>query len=105
MNWLLLFLAGGFEVVWAVALKYSHGFTRILPSAVTVVGMLLSTTLLALAVKTIPLGTAYAVWTSVGTVGGFVAGWILFSESLTAMQIVFASFIVVGIVGLKFCAR
>ncbi len=105
MNWLLLFLAGVFEVVWAVALKYSHGFTRVVPAVVTALGMALSTGLLALAMKTIPLGTAYAIWTGIGAVGGIVAGCILFGEPHNAMRIIFASFIVVGIVGLKLCAR
>jgi len=105
MNWLLLLFAGVFEVVWAAALKCSHGFTHPLPAAVTVVGMALSVGLLSIAMKTIPLGTAYAIWTGIGAVGGIIAGWLLFGEPLTPMRMVFASFIVFGIIGLKLCAR
>jgi len=105
MDWLLLFSAGIFEVVWAAALKSSHGFTRLLPSAITAAGMAASVGLLALAMKTIPLGTAYAIWTGVGAVGGILAGWLLFAEPLTGPRILFAAFIVVGIVGLKLTAR
>jgi quaternary ammonium compound-resistance protein SugE len=105
MNWFTLLLAGVFEVVWAVALKHSHGFTRIVPSAVTVIGMAMSVWLLAVSMKTIPLGTAYAIWTGVGAVGGILAGWLVFGETLTGMRILFVMFIVVGIAGLKFCTR
>ena len=105
MNWLTLFLAGVFEVVWAVALKRSHGFTHFVPSAVTVAGMAMSIWFLAISMKTIPLGTAYAIWTGVGAVGGILVGWLIFGEALTGMRILFVMFIVVGIAGLKFCTR
>jgi len=101
MTWLILLLAGLFEVVWAVGLKYTHGFTRLVPSAITVVGMLLSFWLLALAMKQLPLGTAYGVWVGIGTIGAFIAGIILFDEPAGALRIVSVGLIVAGLVGLK----
>ena len=101
MNWLILIVAGLFEVVWAVALKMSNGFKNITADAVFVCGMAASVWLLAVAMKSIPMGTAYAVWTGVGAVGGFVAGIALFGESASAMRIASAALIVAGIVGLK----
>lgn len=101
MTWIILILAGLFEIVWAVGLKYTHGFTRLVPSAVTVGGMLISFWLLALAMKTLPLGTAYAVWVGIGTVGAFVAGIILFGESISSLRIASVALIVVGLIGLK----
>lgn len=101
MTWIILILAGLFEIVWAVGLKYTHGFTRLVPSAVTVGGMLISFWLLALAMKTLPLGTAYAVWVGIGTVGAFVAGIILFGESISWLRIASVALIVVGLIGLK----
>ena len=101
MTWIILILAGLFEIVWAVGLKYTHGFTRLVPSAVTVGGMLISFWLLALAMKTLPLGTAYAVWVGIGTVGAFVAGIVLFGESTSWMRIASVALIVLGLVGLK----
>ena len=101
MSWLLLLLAGLFEIVWAVGLKYADGFTRPLASAVTIAGMIISVWLLALALKTIPLGTGYAVWTGIGAVGTAIAGMILFGESRAVIRIVCIAMIVAGIVGLK----
>ena len=101
MNWLILIVAGLFEVVWAVALKMSDGFKNIAADAVFVGGMAASVWLLAVAMKSIPMGTAYAVWTGVGAVGGFVAGIALFGEPATALRLVSAALIVAGIVGLK----
>ncbi|CAB3628167.1 MAG: quaternary ammonium compound efflux SMR transporter SugE [Achromobacter sp.] len=101
MTWIILVLAGLFEIVWAVGLKYTHGFTRLMPSLVTVGGMLISFWLLALAMKTLPLGTAYAVWVGIGTVGAFVAGIILFGESISWLRIASVTLIVLGLVGLK----
>ncbi|CUJ77082.1 Quaternary ammonium compound-resistance protein sugE [Achromobacter xylosoxidans] len=101
MTWIILVLAGLFEIVWAVGLKYTHGFTRLMPSLVTVGGMLISFWLLALAMKTLPLGTAYAVWVGIGTVGAFVAGIILFGESISWLRIASVTLIVVGLIGLK----
>lgn len=101
MTWIILVLAGLFEIVWAVGLKYTHGFTRLGPSIVTVGGMLVSFWLLALAMKTLPLGTAYAVWVSIGTIGAFVAGIVLFGESASWLRIASVALIVLGLVGLK----
>ena len=101
MNWLILIVAGLFEVVWAVALKMSDGFKNIAADAVFVGGMAASVWLLAVAMKSIPMGTAYVVWTGVGAVGGFVAGIALFGEPATALRLVSAALIVAGIVGLK----
>ena len=97
MNWLILIVAGLFEVVWAVALKMSNGFKNITADAVFVGGMAASVWLLAVAMKSIPMGTAYAVWTGVGAVGGFVAGIALFGESASALRIASAALIVAGI--------
>ena len=105
MNWLILILAGLFEVVWAIALKMSDGFKNIAADAVFVGGMAVSVWLLAVAMKSIPMGTAYAVWTGVGAVGGFVVGIALFGESVSALRIASAALIVAGIVGLKLATR
>ncbi len=104
MTWFILILAGLFEVVWAVGLKYTHGFTRLTPSIITLIGMLISFWLLATAMKTLPLGTAYAVWVGIGTIGAFVAGIVLFGESASWMRIASVSLIVLGLVGLKVSA-
>jgi quaternary ammonium compound-resistance protein SugE len=101
MAWLLLFVAGLFEVVWAIGLKYTDGFTRPLPSVVTVAAMIVSVGLLALAMRSLPVGTAYAVWTGIGAVGTVVLGIVLFGEPATAMRIACIALIVAGIVGLK----
>ena len=101
MTWIILVLAGLFEIVWAVGLKYTHGFTRLGPSVVTVGGMLVSFWLLALAMKTLPRGTAYAVWVGIGTIGAFVAGIVLFGESASWLRIASVALIVLGLVGLK----
>ena len=105
MNWLILIVAGLFEVVWATALKMSNGFRNPLADAVVVVGMALSVWLLAVAMKTIPMGTAYAVWTGIGAIGGVAVGIIAFGESASALRIVSAALIVAGIVGLKLAAK
>ena len=101
MTWIILVLAGLFEIVWAVGLKYTHGFTRLWPSVGTVAGMLASFWLLALAMKTLPLGTAYAVWVGIGTIGAFVSGIVLFGESANWLRIASVALIVLGLVGLK----
>lgn len=105
MNWLILIVAGLFEVVWATALKMSNGFRNPLAAAVVVVGMALSVWLLAVAMKTIPMGTAYAVWTGIGAIGGVVVGIIAFGESASALRIASAALIIAGIVGLKLAAK
>lgn len=102
--WLLLFAAGLLEVVWAVGLKYTEGFSRLLPSVVTVAAMIASVWLLALALKTIPVGTGYAVWTGIGAVGTAILGIVLFSEPATAARLACIALIVAGILGLKLFA-
>ncbi len=101
MAWLLLFGAGLMEIVWTLGLKYTEGFTRLLPTAITVGAMAVSMTLLGLAVKTLPIGTAYAVWTGIGTVGAAIGGIILFGEPATALRLACMALIVAGVVGLK----
>ena len=101
MEWIILFIAGLFEISWAIGLNYSHGFTLIVPSVLTVILMIASFYFLALAVKSLPLGTAYAVWTGIGTIGTVVFGIILFKEPLTAMRLFCIALIVCGITGLK----
>ncbi|SAI72129.1 sugE protein [Bordetella ansorpii] len=104
MTWLILVLAGLLEVVWSIGLKYTHGFTRPLPSVITVVAMVASFWLLSQAMKTLPLGTAYAIWVGIGTLGAFIAGIILFGESASTARIVSVGLIVAGLVGLKLSA-
>ncbi len=101
MAWLFLFLAGLTEIGWAIALKYSHGFTRIIPSVITIVVMISSFFLLAQSLKTIPIGTAYAIWTGIGIVGTIILGIILFDEPISFIRLLFLSLILIGIVGLK----
>lgn len=101
MAWVILVLAGLFEIGWAVGLKYTEGFTRLWPTLGTVASMIVSLGLLGLALKSLPLGTAYAVWTGVGTVGTAVLGIILLGESAAVMRLVCIGLIVAGIVGLK----
>jgi len=104
MAWLYLFLAGLFEVGWAIGLKYTDGFSRLLPSLLTVAAMALSLALLGLALKDLPVGTAYAVWTGVGAVGTAALGIYLFNEPATALRLICIGLIVVGIGGLKFAS-
>jgi quaternary ammonium compound-resistance protein SugE len=101
MSWVVLVLAGLLEIGWAVGLKYSHGLTRLWPSVATAVALAGSMGLLAVAMRTLPLGTAYAVWTGIGTVGTAVLGVVLFREPATAMRLACIALIVAGIVGLK----
>ena len=101
MSWIILFFAGLFEVGWAVGLKYTDGFTRPLPTALTVAAMAVSLGLLGLAMKELPLGTAYAVWTGVGAVGTVIAGIILFGESMAFMRLASVALIIAGLIGLK----
>jgi quaternary ammonium compound-resistance protein SugE len=101
MAWLLLFLAGLTEIGWAIALKYSHGFTRFIPSVITIVVMISSFFLLAQSLKVIPIGTAYAVWTGIGILGTVVLGILLFNEPVNFARLLFLSLIFIGIVGLK----
>lgn len=99
--WLALGIAGLLEVVWATSMKYSNGFTRLWPSVVTVVTMLASFLLLAQAMRVLPLGTAYAVWTGIGAVGAAIVGIVVLGEPRTALRIAFIAMIVGGIAGLK----
>ena len=101
MHWLILFIAGLFEIAWAIGLKYTEGFSKLWPSVFTIVCMVVSMGLLAHAVKYLPVGTAYAIWTGIGAVGTAVLGMILFNESKELVRIFFIFLIVVGIVGLK----
>ena len=101
MPWLILIVAGLLEVGWAVGLKYTAGFTRPWPSFLTMVALVLSVGLLALAVRDLPLGTAYAVWTGIGTVGTVIVGIAVFGESASALRLLCLSAIVGGIIGLK----
>ena len=104
MSWIILLLAGLFEVGWAVGLKYTDGFSRPLPTALTIVAMAISLGLLGLAMKELPLGTAYAIWTGVGAVGTVIAGIILFGESMALFRLASVALIIAGLVGLKISA-
>ena len=101
MSWLLLVVAGLFEIGWAIGLKYTEGFTRLWPSLWTIAAMVISLALLGIALKTIPVGTGYAVWTGVGAAGTAILGIILFAEPATALRLGCIGLIVAGIVGLK----
>jgi quaternary ammonium compound-resistance protein SugE len=104
MAWVYLFVAGLFEVGWAVGLKYTDGFFRLVPTLLTVASMIVSLGLLGLALKTLPVGTAYAVWTGVGTVGTALLGILLLGEPATGVRLACIAAIVAGIVGLKLAA-
>jgi len=101
MAWLYLFAAGLLEVGWAVGLKYTDGFTRIVPTTLTVLSMVASVGLLGLSLKSLPLGTAYVIWTGIGTIGTVILGIALFGESASALRLGCIALIVAGIVGLK----
>ena len=101
MNWIILFFAGLFEVAWSTGLKYSHGFTKPYSSIFTIVMMIISFGLLAHAMKTLSLGTAYAVWTGIGSVGAVLMGIIIFHDPATAPRLICLGMIVTGIIGLK----
>ena len=101
MAWIYLFVAGLFEIVWAVALKYSEGFTRLWPSVTVVVSMAASILLLSLALKVLPLGVAYPIWTGIGAVGTVILGILLFDESRDILKILFILMIITGIIGLR----
>ncbi|HRG17339.1 MAG TPA: quaternary ammonium compound efflux SMR transporter SugE [Pseudomonadota bacterium] len=101
MSWLILLLAGLLEIAWAIGLKYSEGFTRFWPSVWTLIAMVASMVLLAIAMKSLPVGTAYAVWVGIGAVGTVVLGIVLFNESADFWRMASVGLIVAGIVGLK----
>ena len=104
MNWWILLVAGMLEVGWAIGLKYTEGFTRLWPSVWTVLSMMLSVGLLGVAMKSLPVGTAYAVWVGIGAIGTAVMGIVLFCESANATRLLSLLLIFVGIVGLKVSA-
>ena len=102
MAWIFLFIATIFEVVWAIALKYSHGFTKLLPTMTTIGGMILSFYFLAQATKNLPMGTAYAVWTGIGAVGVAIIGMVFLGDPVNPYRILFLGMIITGVIGLKF---
>ena len=104
MPWLYLVIAGLFEIGWAIGLKYTQGFTKLVPTALTLASMAVSLGMLGLALKSLPVGTAYAVWTGIGTVGTAALGMILLGEPVTALRLGCIGLIVAGIVGLKLVA-
>lgn len=101
MHWLFLVIAGVFETCWAVSLKYSQGFTKPVPSAITIAGMIASFYFLSLSLKHLPPGIAYAIWTGIGTAGTLILGIILFHESISIPQFLCVGLIIAGIIGLK----
>ncbi len=101
MAWVYLLVAGGFEIVWATGLKYTDGLTRLWPSVGTAVALAVSMVCLALAVRTIPIGTAYAIWTGIGAVGMAIVGILLFNEPRDMARVLFILLIIAGIAGLK----
>jgi len=101
VSWVILFFAGLFEIGWAVGLKQTEGFTRPIPTALTVASMVVSLALLGMALKSLPLGTAYAVWTGIGTVGTVILGILLYGESADILRLGCIALIVAGILGLK----
>jgi quaternary ammonium compound-resistance protein SugE len=101
MHWIILFIAGLFEVGWAIGLKYTQGFTKLWPTVFTILSIIISMGLLGYTLKFLPVGTAYAVWTGIGAVGTAILGIILFGESKELIRLFFIFLIVVGIVGLK----
>lgn len=102
MNWVILIVAGLFEIGWAVGLKYTEGFTRLWPTVGTVLSMLISLGLLGVAMKMLPMGTAYVIWVGVGAVGTVILGMVLLGESAHPLRLISLALIVVGIIGLKF---
>ena len=105
MKWFYLFIAGALEITWAITMKMSDGFTVLIPAVITGVGYIASAVFLSVALKQLPLGTAYAIWTGMGIVGTSVLGVFLFQEKLTVPQVICVMLIVVGIAGLKLLAK
>jgi quaternary ammonium compound-resistance protein SugE len=101
MAWLLVVLAGLLEMGWAIGLKYTDGFTKLIPSVLTIIGIILSMFLLAVAARTLPIGTAYAVWVGIGTVGAAILGIVFLGESATFSRLFFLGMLTVSIIGLK----
>ena len=105
MKWLMLLLAGIFEIMWAIAMKYSNGFTVLIPSIVTAITYILSAVFLALALRHLPLGMAYVMWVAFGIIGTTILGVLLFSEKITVLQIISIILIIIGVIGLKLFAK
>lgn len=105
MAWVQLLIAAAFEIAWALGLKFSGGFTRFWPSVFTILAMVISLVFLALAVRTIPIGTGYAVWTGIGAVGTAILGMVIFAEPATAWRITCLLLIIGGVIGLKFAGE
>lgn len=105
MKWLMLLLAGIFEIIWAIAMKYSNGFTVPIPSIVTAITYILSAVFLALALRHLPLGMAYVMWVAFGIIGTTILGVLLFREKLTVLQIISIILIIIGVIGLKLFAK
>lgn len=105
MSWIILLIAGLLEVVWAVGLKYTHAFSRLTPSIITITAMVISMALLSWAMKTLPVGTAYAIWTGIGAVGAAITGILLLGESASPARLLSLGLIVAGIIGLKLSAH
>jgi quaternary ammonium compound-resistance protein SugE len=101
MNWIILIVAGLFEVGWAVGLKYTEGFTRLLPTVWTIISMIISLGLLGIAMKGLPMGTAYSIWVGVGAVGTVILGIVLLGESASVPRMISVALIIAGIIGLK----
>lgn len=101
MPWIYLVLAGLLEVVWAIGLKYTDGFTRLWPSVITASAMLASIVLLGMAVKSLPIGTAYAIWTGIGAVGAVILGIVLFGDAASPLRLACVGLVVLGMLGLK----
>lgn len=101
MNWIILLIAGLFEIGWAIGLKYTEGFTRFYPSVATIAAIIISMGLLGLAMKSLPVGTSYAVWVGVGIVGTALLGIVLFNEPVTLVRMLSLALIIIGIIGLK----
>ena len=104
MNWIILITAGLFEIVWAIGLKYTEGFSRLWPSVLTLLAMAVSVGLLSYAMKSLPVGTAYAIWVGVGAVGTAILGILLFGESASMARLISLGLIIAGIIGLKLAA-
>ncbi len=105
MSWIYLLLAGLLEVVWASFMKQSAGFTRLVPSIITVVALIASFALLALAMRTLPLGTAYTIWTGIGAVGAFIVGIVIFGEPINVTRLIAATLLIAGLVLMKLAAK
>jgi len=105
MAWLMLIIAGILEAGWAIGLKYTHGFTRLVPSILTIAGIVVSMALLSWSARSLPIGTAYAVWVGIGALGAMVLGIALLGEPATPIRLFFLTLLLIAIIGLKFTAK